>query len=202
MENSREELLYATLFMDCDSVEVVQAAKKLIGSIPLNKRYERIGIAKAIIKYVKNDIQASTTGISLDPASYSASYVLYKGQGNGIQKAILLVTLARFFNIPAKLGLIELTSPDHPEALMSANLTGYADLLLEGKWKTVLLSGSMEQQDRLLTEPLHDYGTFTDVPYELIASSATLTPTSIHSTSLLLNEDMAHNDQTLEKTCA
>jgi len=130
-----EQFLRATPYIDCDAEPVKEKALELIRGIP-GKRDRAVRIFYA----VRDGIKYTIYGKRSLPEHYRASHVLSEGEGYCVQKAILLVALARAASIPARLRFAAIRNHLMHEDLMEKRGTnffafhGYTDLYLEGSW--------------------------------------------------------------------
>ncbi|SPD74696.1 conserved hypothetical protein [uncultured Desulfobacterium sp.] len=96
--------------------------------------------AKALFYFVRDRILYNLHVEKHMPEHFRASNTLERGKGYCVQKAVLLVTLARSAGIPARLGLAKIRNNLVPRKLLDILKTnifpwhGYADLYLDGKW--------------------------------------------------------------------
>lgn len=130
--------------------------------------------------------------------NFRASEILSRGQGYCVQKAVLLVTLARAVGIPARLGFALIRNnlvPPKLYKIMGTNIFpwhGYAELYLQEKWVKATPTFDLKmcqkqgiipvefdgqndarfnhynQEGKLHIEYLMDRGPFDDVPLEQI----------------------------------
>jgi len=128
------------------------------------------------------------------PEHFRASNTLKRGKGYCVQKAVLLITMARAAGIPARLGLAKIRNHLLPQNLLDVLKTnifpwhGYADLFLDRKWvkatpafdlrmcevngflsvefdgRNNALLPAHDKQGRLHIEYLLDRGSFDNVP--------------------------------------
>ncbi len=129
-----ERYLRPTLTIDCDNDAIRKKARSLAEAYE-----ENADKAKSIFYFVRDEI-------SYDPYSFlplEASRILKRGAGYCVQKAILLVALARAIKIPARLGFADVRNHIMPEKLaevagMQGNnlfpYHGYAEFYVGGRW--------------------------------------------------------------------
>ena len=126
------------------------------------------------------------------------SRIIEYGQGYCVQKAIVLIALARHEGIPARLGLADIINHLAEGALLEAMGTnlftchGYAELYLDGQWikatpafdiamcekkslPPVEFNGggdavfpSTDKKERRYVEYITFHGVFADLPFEFI----------------------------------
>ncbi len=130
--------------------------------------------------------------------AFRASTQVRRREGHCIDKANLLAACARAVGIPARLGFANVTNHLGTEKLerqLGTNLLvfhGYAELYLEGRWVKATPAFNRDLCHKLNVAPLefdgradsvfqpynaagglfmeyaHDYGTFAELPYELM----------------------------------
>jgi len=130
-----EQFLKPTSYIDCDAELVEKKAREIMQGISAERdRAIRIFYA------VRDGIRYSIYGKRSLPEHFRASFVLAAGEGYCVQKAILLVALARAASIPARLRFAAIRSHLTSKEMMEkrgSNLFpyhGYTDLYVEGSW--------------------------------------------------------------------
>jgi transglutaminase-like putative cysteine protease len=126
--------LNPTFFIDCDEAAVVHKCRELtIGAAGDREKAARI------FYFVRDGVRYNAFADRSDD-SYKASRVLAAGEGYCVQKAVLLVALARAAAVPARLRFADirahLTRPEFVK-LRGSNLFafhGLADLCIDGSW--------------------------------------------------------------------
>lgn len=188
-----DKYLSATFTFDCDSDSIKAKAQELTRE--LNNDVDK---AIALFYFVRDAISYNLYVPKHMPEHFRASNTLARGKGYCVQKAVLLVALARAVGIPARLCCAKirnhLVPPKVLERLKSDIFPwhGYAELYLEGKWvkATPAFDLRMCQEQRLIPvefdghndakfpaynldgkkhiEYLLDRGPFDDVPLDQI----------------------------------
>ena len=96
--------------------------------------------AKSLFYFVRDQIKYIMYPQISHEEYFKASKTLQKGEGYCVQKAVLLTTLARAADIPARLGFVDIVNHLLPQkyiALQGTNLFiyhGFTELHLNGKW--------------------------------------------------------------------
>ena len=192
-----EKFLQPTPYIDCDAEPVKEKSRALVQGIPASRDK-----AIRIFYAVRDDIKYTIYGKRSLPDHFSASFILSAGEGYCVQKAILLVALARAASIPARLRLAAIRSHLVPKELLKKRGTdlfpyhGYADLHVDGVWvkatPTFDIGSCTEgglrpvdfdgQHDALLPsttldgrphiEYVEDRGFFEDVPFDAIMKAS------------------------------
>jgi hypothetical protein len=96
--------------------------------------------AKSLFYFVRDQIKYIMYPQISREEYFKASKTLQKGEGYCVQKAVLLTTLARAADIPARLGFVDIVNhllPQKHLALQGTNLFiyhGFTELHLNGKW--------------------------------------------------------------------
>ena len=192
-----EKFLQPTPYIDCDAEPVRKKSLAVIQGVhaPRDK-------AIRIFYAVRDGIKYTIYGKRSLPEHFRASSILAAGEGYCVQKAILLVALARAASIPARLRLAAIRSHIVPEELLEKRGTdlfhyhGYTDLFIEGVWVKATPTFDLDscrdgglrpvefdgQHDALLPsttldgrahiEYVQDRGFFEDVPYEAIVKAS------------------------------
>lgn len=192
-----EKHLESTLYIDCDAASVKDKALDFVHGI-LSPREKAIRIFYGVRDGIKYTIYGKRTLSE----HFRASAILAAGEGYCVQKAILLVALARAASIPARLRFASIRSHIVPKDLLEKRGTnlfpyhGYTDLLLEGAWVKATPTFDMAscedgglrpvefdaQHDAMLPsttldgrrhiEYVEDRGVFEDVPFDAIMASS------------------------------
>lgn len=192
-----DKFLKPTPFMDCDSELVKEKSRQIVRGIP-GQRDKAIRIFYA----VRDGIRYTIYGKRSLPEHFRASFVLSSGEGYCVQKAVLLVALARAASIPARLRLASIKSHLVPEEVLAKRGSnefpyhGYTDLYIEGSWVKATPTFDIEScgngrlrpvefdglHDALLPsttldgrphiEYLGDHGFFEEVPFEAIMEAS------------------------------
>jgi len=130
-----EKFLQPTPYIDCDAEPVKEKSRALVQGIPASRDK-----AIRIFYAVRDGIKYTIYGKRSLPEHFRASVILSAGEGYCVQKAILLVALARAASIPARLRLAAIRSHLVPKELLKKRGTdlfpyhGYADLHVDGVW--------------------------------------------------------------------
>jgi transglutaminase-like putative cysteine protease len=145
--------LKPTAMIDCEAKTIKEKAREL------TEGYENtVEKAKALFCFVRDEIKYNPYLPRYLPEQFQASNTLAGGQGYCVQKAALLVALARAVGIPARLGLAEIRNNLLPQKMadwMGVNVFpdhGYAVLHVEGKWVKATPAFDLEmcQQNRFI----------------------------------------------------
>jgi len=127
--------LEPTFVIDCNNPSIQEKTKDL------TKEQEDISEkAKSLFYFVRDGIKYNIYVSKSLPEHFRASNTLSKREGYCVQKAVLLVALARATGIPAGLGFARLRNNLLPEKTLKwlgTNILpfhGYAELYLNGKW--------------------------------------------------------------------
>ena len=130
-----EKYLRPTRFIDCDSPSIQQKSRDLTKGQEGN-----VEKAKSLFYFVRDEIKYDMYVPKSLPENFMASKILSRGKGYCVQKAVLLVALARAAEIPAGLGFARIRNNLLPEEVVKRLGTnifpshGYAELYLNGKW--------------------------------------------------------------------
>jgi transglutaminase-like putative cysteine protease len=130
-----DEYLRPTFFIDCDAAPVKGKSGELTADME-GAREKAI----RIFYFVRDKISYNVYSPRPTDADFKASHVLASGEGYCVQKAVLLVALARAAGIPARLRFAEIRSHLTAPALVEkrgSNLFPYhglTDLNINGRW--------------------------------------------------------------------
>ena len=135
MDNVGTGYLDHTFFIDCDHLSVKDKSKELTANIE-DARDKAI----RLFYFVKDEIRYNIFTLRSTDACFKASHVLAHKEGYCVQKAVLLVALARAAGIPARLRFAEirshLTAPEIV-AQRGSNIFPYhglTDLQINDRW--------------------------------------------------------------------
>lgn len=127
--------LEPTSYIDFDTPSVREKALELVRGLTTQRDK-----ATSIFYAVRDGIRYTIYGRRSLPEHFRASYVLSAGEGYCVQKAILLVALARAAMIPARLRFAAIRNHLMPAEILEKRGSnffayhGYTDLYLEGSW--------------------------------------------------------------------
>jgi transglutaminase-like putative cysteine protease len=130
-----EKYVKATLTIDSDSALISEKARELTEG-----RESVVDMAVALFYFVRDEIAYNLYVKKHMPEHFRASNTLASGKGYCVQKAVLLVALARAAGIPARLGCAKIRNhlvPPKVYEILKSNIFpwhGYAELYLDGKW--------------------------------------------------------------------
>ena len=130
-----DEYLRPTFFIDCDAAPVKGKSGELTADME-GAREKAI----RIFYFVRDKISYNVYSPRPTDADFKASHVLARKEGYCVQKAVLLVALARAAAIPARLRFAEIRSHLTAPALVEkrgSNLFPYhglTDLNINGRW--------------------------------------------------------------------
>ena len=185
--------LQPTFFIDFNNPEVIEFSSSMItaGASPKEIAVQLYYGVRDQIKYDPYDVQPNRL-------TMRASHVVKKHAGYCVAKAVLLTALLRLNNIPARLGLADVTnhlSTRKLREIMGTDLFiyhGYTEMLLTGKWVKATPAFNLTLCQRFHVQPLefdgetdslfheydtlghrhmeyvHDHGHFADLPFERI----------------------------------
>lgn len=192
-----EEYLTPTYYMDSDHPRVVQFAEKSC----------KTGVTlleKAVLLYyaVRDGIRYNPYSMEPEKECMKASFVLDKGQGYCVAKAVLLAACARSQKIPARLGFADVQnhlSSKRLRELMGTDVFvyhGYTELFLNEKWVKATPAFNLTLCQNFNVRPLEfdgtadsifhpfdnagnkhmeyvkDHGTFADLPWQTIMAES------------------------------
>ena len=130
-----EKYLKPTFVIDCNHSSIQEKSRDLTkGQEDIIKK------AESPFYFVRDEIKYNIYVSKSLPEHFQASNTLARREGYCVQKAVLLVTLARAVGIPAGLGFARLRNnllPEKTRKWLGTNILpfhGYAELYLNGKW--------------------------------------------------------------------
>lgn len=186
----------STYYFDFDD----QSIQNLIEDLNISNFSEKEK-AIALYTYVRDTWLYDPYSISLTKENYKASTIILNKSGNCVEKSILLITLLRAFNIPARLHLGKVINHIAVERLTekfgSNELTphGMVNAQINGKWLKMspAFNASLcarfnvaplefdgenhsflqqfNAEGSLFMEYLDDYGHFKDVPLDFMKTN-------------------------------
>jgi transglutaminase-like putative cysteine protease len=130
-----DRYLRPTFVIDCDSPTVKEKSSNLTEG-----HEDIIRKSQSLFYFVRDEIKYNLYVSRSLPEHFRASNTLSGGDGYCVQKAVLLVALARAAGIPAGLGFARIRNNLLPEKtlnLLGTNILpfhGYAEFYLNGKW--------------------------------------------------------------------
>jgi transglutaminase-like putative cysteine protease len=182
-----------TYIIDADSELVDAKARELTTDAT-----EPVERARRLFYWVRDAIRYNIWTPKGSPELFRASATILRGEGYCVQKAVVMVALARAAELPARLGFAAIKNyslPAHFLEIVKENRFpwhGYAQLLLNGRWvkATPAFDAKMCAKSRIRPvefdghtdacfhacnldgtrhiEYLKDRGPFDDVPLDLI----------------------------------
>jgi transglutaminase-like putative cysteine protease len=129
------DYLGPTFFIDCDEATIKGKSRELSANVP--KVLEK---AQRIFYFVRDSIKYNVYSPRPTEGYFKASQVLAKGEGYCVQKALLLVALARAAGIPARLRFAEIRIHHTAKSIAEKRgsnvfpFHGLTDLYIEGRW--------------------------------------------------------------------
>ncbi len=183
----------STTTINSNHPDIQSLAQKITNTYTTNKE-------KAIALYykVRDDWKYNPYNINFNPEKLKASHIIQKEEGHCIDKAVILIALARAVEIPARLCLAKVRNHIATEKLeeeLGTNILvphGYAELWIEGSWVKATPAFNKELCKHLKVAPLEfdgendsifqeydrsgadfmeyleDYGHFEDVPADFM----------------------------------
>ena len=181
-------------FMDSDSPEVIAWVDEVLGG----KRGDQIGDLLTLYYAVRDGFRYNPYKLDFRPGSMKASHLLGRNHGYCIEKANLFGACARIIGLPSRLGFANVRNhigTDRFTKILKSDVLvfhGYTEIYANGKWVKATPAFNKELCDLLgvellefnanddsvfqqfdksggrYMEYLHDYGTFADIPRELL----------------------------------
>jgi transglutaminase-like putative cysteine protease len=132
---NKNDYLGPSFFIDCDDPIIKDKSRELTANID-----ETLEKARRIFYFVRDDIKYNIYSPRPSDADFKASHVLAKGEGYCVQKALLLVALARAAGIPARLRFAEIRIHHTAKSIAEKRGSnvfpyhGLTDIYVEGHW--------------------------------------------------------------------
>ena len=132
---NEDRYLTPTFFIDCDEAIIKEKSGELTANIE-----EAREKAIRIFYFVRDRIRYNLYSPRPRDEDFKASHVLAKGEGYCVQKAVLLVGLARAAGVPARLRFAEIRNHLTAPALVEKRegnifpYHGLTDLYINGRW--------------------------------------------------------------------
>ncbi len=178
MKNSMKEYLKSTYFLDFNEEIVKSKVSELISGS--NSEKEK---AVKLFYFVRDKIWYNPYSPWDKPEFYKSSFILKRGSGYCIQKAILLCSMLRCANIPSKLVFWDIKNYNAPEKLKkyfgtTFHFHGYCGIYLNGKWIYVAPTFNIEMCEKFGYKPtefngesdalLEKYNIYGELTFEYI----------------------------------
>ncbi|HVN25737.1 MAG TPA: transglutaminase family protein [Syntrophorhabdales bacterium] len=155
-----QQYLKPTFFIDCDAPNVAKKSMELTADT-----VDEHDKAIHLFMFVRDQIRYNVYTPRPEAEDFKASHVLARGEGYCVQKAVLLVALARASRIPARLRFAEirqhLISPSLLEK-RGSNIFPYhglADLNIHGRWIKATPTYDSQYCKKAGVEPIEFDGT-------------------------------------------
>ena len=192
-----QNYLQASVEIDCDHPSIIELNQRLTQDC--NTASDK---AVKLFYYVRDECHYNMYATTGERAAYRSSTILESGQGWCLQKAILLASLGRAAAIPSRLILVSIRnhkSPPEAVELMGTNVFfphAYNHFFLNNKWvkaaatfdreicqriqvPTVEFDGindailpGLDLNGQPYIEYLEEYGTFAEIPWEMILENS------------------------------
>jgi transglutaminase-like putative cysteine protease len=130
-----ERYLRPTPNIECDNSVIVEKAQSLT-----NMQWETAERARNLFYFVRDGIKYNPYRFILAPEYFRASETLERGDGFCVQKAVLLIALARAVEIPARLLFADIRNYCASQDVIDLSGTnlfthhGYCELYIDRKW--------------------------------------------------------------------
>jgi len=185
--------LEATKFIDCEHKSVQRLSAELAAGLS-NDRDKAV----KLFYFVRDEIRYNMYSFSSDVETFRSSYVLKKGEGWCVQKAVLLAALCRAAGIPCGLVIASIRnhkSPPEAVKMMGTNVFfphAFNRIYLNGRWIKATAAFDREVCERMAApavefdgvndailpdkdlngspyiEYVEEYGYFSDLPWQMI----------------------------------
>ncbi len=192
MENLSPYLV-SNEFSDSEHIDIINFTEK-----HTRKDANALTNAVALYKAIRDGFWYNPHHVSLQRIDYQASNFLKRNSGHCIDKANLLAACAKVIGIPSRLGFANVTNhigTEKVEKALGTNVLvfhGYTELFLNEKWVKATPAFNAALCEKLQVKPLefdgetdsifqefsetgnkfmeylHDYGTFAELPFEIM----------------------------------
>lgn len=193
----KNDFLEPTFFIDCDEPIIKEKSRELTTKFDGDSEK-----ARHIFYFVRDEIRYNIYSARSTDVDFKASHILEKGEGYCVQKAILLVALARASRIPARLRFAEIRIQETARSLAEKRGSnvfpchGLTDVYVNNRWIKATPTYDREyckkagiapvefdgQNDALLplstldgkpnVEYVRDHGFFADLPLDQIRKAS------------------------------
>ena len=190
-----KEYLKPGIFVDSDHPAVIKFTKD-----NTRETENETAKAVSLYYKIRDAFKYNPYKLDLSPEGMKASILLTRNYGYCIEKANLLAACARVVGIPSRLGFAKVKNhigTSKFEEILKTDILvfhGFTELYLNGKWVKATPAFNKRLCDKLKVSPLefngrddsifqeydkkggkfmeylHDYGTFSDIPYDLFLS--------------------------------
>jgi transglutaminase-like putative cysteine protease len=188
-----QNCLQPTYYLDCDHPGIKSAVQDITRNCE-----NQVEALQKVFFFVRDQIPYNMYAVSGNPIHYKASKILEMGTGFCLQKAILFTAMGRAAGIPGRLVLVairnHLTPPDVVN-ILGGNVFfphAYSQFYIENRWVNVAatydrplcerigaavpefdgrsdtLLPATDLKGRKFIEYIEHYGTFDDLPWQLI----------------------------------
>ncbi len=188
-----QSLLLPTYFIDSDHPAVIAYTREVCDGEQDLRR-----CAIKLFYAIRDGWRYDPGVVSLKKEDLKASHLLSKDSGYCVEKAVLLAACARAAGIPSRLHFANVTNhigTERIEKILGTRVLvfhGYTELYLQGQWVAATPAFNRSLCEKLgvsilefdgvhdavfqeydpdagkFMEYLHDYGSFDDLPYELM----------------------------------
>lgn len=193
----KSNFLGPTFFIDCNETIIKNKSRELTADID-----ESLEKAQRIFYFVRDNIRYNIYSPRSSDSDFKASFVLEEGEGYCVQKAVLLVALARAAGIPARLRFAEIRVLHTAQSIAEKRGSnvfpchGLTDLYVNSRWVKATPTYDLEyckkagiepvefdgKSDALLPlftlngrpniEYIQEHGFFDDLPLNLIQKAS------------------------------
>ncbi|QCK16785.1 transglutaminase-like domain-containing protein [Mangrovivirga cuniculi] len=193
--NELSKYLKPGIYIDSDHPAITNYIEKHTAGIPGIKNK-----ITTLFYAVRDEFRYDPYQLDFSKEAIKASHLTTRNYGYCIEKSNLFTACARAMGIPARMGFANVRNhigTEKLEKILKTNLLvfhGYSEIYLEDKWLKVTPVFNKELCDKLHVEPLdfdatgdaifqqynkkgskfmeylHNYGTFEDIPYDLLLS--------------------------------
>jgi transglutaminase-like putative cysteine protease len=190
-----ETYLSPTYFIDSNHPAVVAYTREVCGD-----EQDPLRCAVKLFYAIRDGWRYDPSVVSIKKEDLKASHVLSKDSGYCVEKALLLAACARAAGIPSRLHFANVTNhigTERIEKVLGTHVLvfhGYTELWLQEQWVAATPAFNRSLCEKLGVMPLefdgthdavfqeydpqagkfmeylHDYGSFHDLPYELMVS--------------------------------
>ncbi len=213
-----KEYLEATEFLDFDNDDVREFAER--NSVGAKTEKEK---AIQLYNAVRDEFQYNPNILDLSRKGLKASDLLTRTRGYCVEKAVLLAAVSRAVGVPSRLSFYIVRNHIATEKLEKILQTNYlvfhgaAEMFIDGKWlkttpafdknlcrylnveplefdgETDSIFQEYDRSGRVFMKYLHEYGAFSDLPYQLYLDELNKHYPHIFENKKYTNGDMVYD---------
>jgi transglutaminase-like putative cysteine protease len=167
MHDKLSEYLTPTYYINSDHPSIKQFVADT-----LNNESDQVQQAIALYYAVRDQFRYDPYSFSMEKSAFQASFILSKGHGWCVTKAVLLAACCRCAGIPARLGFADVANHLSTKRMRETMNTdvfywhGYTSIYLGGQWLKATPAFNVELCQKFNLKPLEFDGTQDSIYHE------------------------------------